>query len=61
MALQGLFQKKLSIVNVGLELFYQDVKSMGCEAIQMKWSIPTTEDKRVKDILDRFAKLDEEQ
>lgn len=60
MTLNGLFSKKLQVVNVGLELFYDDLVSMGCKAVQTKWSIPTTENPRIKVILEKFKKLDEE-
>lgn len=60
MALNNLFTKELKVVNVGLELFYNDLVSMGCKAIQTKWSIPTTENPRIRIILEKFKKLDEE-
>jgi hypothetical protein len=59
MALNNLFNKELKVINVGLELFYDDLTSLGCEAIQTNWSIPTTSDARIKNILDKFEILDE--
>ncbi len=60
MALNNLFNKELKVINVGLELFYDDLTSLGCEAIQTNWSIPTTSDARIKSILDKFTMLDEQ-
>lgn len=59
MALNGLFAKELQVVNVGLELFYDDLQKAGCKAIQTQWTIPTSADPRIKALLDKFAELDE--
>lgn len=59
--LNNLFDQKLQVVNVGVELFYDDLKKMNCPAIHVKWTIPTTENPRIKEILERIKKLDEEE
>lgn len=60
MSTNTLFQQKLQVINIGLEQFQADLSSQNVEVIQLQWRIPTIEDKRVKAILDAFAKLDEE-
>lgn len=60
MALNGLFDKELKVVNVGLELFFDDLNTIGCDAVQVNWSVPSHKDERVKTLLKKFRKLDEE-
>lgn len=60
MALNGLFNKELKVINVGLELFFDDLNTIGCEAIQTNWSVPSHKDERVRILLEKFQILDEE-
>lgn len=60
MALNGLFNKELKVINVGLELFFDDLNTIGCDAVQTNWSVPSHKDERVKNLLAKFRKLDEE-
>lgn len=59
MALNGLFNKELKVINVGLELFFDDLNTIGCNAVQTNWSVPSHKDERVKNLLKKFRKLDE--
>lgn len=58
MALNGLFNKELKVINVGLELFYDDLQKIGCKAIQTNWNIPSSSDPRIKRLLDKFEEMD---
>lgn len=35
--LNGLFQKELKVINMGLESFYNDLKQQNVESVQMDW------------------------
>ncbi len=60
MSLNDLFQQKLQVINIGLEQFCDDLSSQKVNVIHLQWRIPTTENKRIKNILDAFLKMDEE-
>jgi hypothetical protein len=38
--LNGLFDMKLNVVNLGLEAFYEDLKSQSVDAIHVDWRPP---------------------
>ncbi|MGC5326410.1 hypothetical protein [Brevibacillus sp. SYSU BS000544] len=61
MKINDLFNKKLEVINIGIEQFHDDLVKQGFEVIQLRWSIPTTDNERIKNVLDKLALLDEEE
>lgn len=56
-ALRGLFRQQVKVVNVGIESFYDDLKSQDVPVVQMNWSVPNEEDKQNRDLANRLAEL----
>ncbi len=61
MGINNLFNQKLQIVNIGLEQFHDDLEKQGFDVIQMRWTIPTTDNPRIKNVLEKLKCLDEEE
>lgn len=56
MKLQGLFQKKLEVINIGLESFYHDMKDQNTPVVQLDWRPRAGGNKKVASLLDRLKK-----
>ncbi|OIK14457.1 hypothetical protein BIV60_11535 [Bacillus sp. MUM 116] len=61
MGINNLFNQKLQIINIGLEQFHDDLQKQGLDVIQMRWTIPTTDNPRIKNVLEQLMLLDEEE
>lgn len=46
-----IFGKELKVLNIGLEQFYEDLKSQDIKAIQMDWRPPAGGDSEAADLL----------
>lgn len=44
--------EKLKVINIGLELFYDELKSQGVEVLQVDWAPPAGGDKEIAKILE---------
>ncbi len=55
--LSGLFGQKVKVVNVGIESFYDDLKSQNVPVVQMSWTVPNATDKQNRDLANRLAAL----
>lgn len=55
--LNGLFGQKVKVVNVGIESFYDDLKSQDVPVVQMSWTVPNEADKQNRDLANRLAAL----
>ncbi|MBN2259350.1 MAG: fdrA domain protein [Clostridiales bacterium] len=49
-----LFDQKISIVNIGLESFYKELKSQNVEAIQVDWRPPAGGNKKMISLLSKL-------
>lgn len=49
-----LFNKKLSVVNIGLESFYDDLKEQGHEAIHVDWRPVAGGNKKMASLLSKL-------
>ncbi len=50
-----LLSKPLSVVNVGLEGFTQELKQQNVEVVQVDWSPPAGGDPKVADLLSKLG------
>ncbi|NLM43286.1 MAG: fdrA domain protein [Clostridiales bacterium] len=46
-----IFGKELKVLNIGLEQFYEDLKSQDIKAVQMDWRPPAGGDSEAADLL----------
>ncbi len=49
-----LFGKPLSVVNIGLESFFDELKSQDVKAIQVDWRPPAGGNKKMNSLLNRL-------
>ncbi|MCK5763910.1 MAG: fdrA domain protein [Clostridiales bacterium] len=49
-----LFKKEISVVNVGLESFYNELKSQDVKAIHVDWRPPACGNKKMSSLLSRL-------
>ncbi len=49
-----LFKKEISVVNVGLESFYNELKSQDVKAIHVDWRPPAFGNKKMSSLLSRL-------
>lgn len=54
---QKLFGEKLSVINLGLPSFYDDLKRQGATCLHVDWTPPAGGDVRLIEILDRLEEL----
>lgn len=54
--INDLFNKDLSVINMGLESFYKDLKDQEVETIQMEWKPPAGGNKKMASLLSRLKK-----
>ena len=47
-------KRKLKIINIGLQNFYEEVVNQGAEAIQLDWRPPFKQKDDIKKLLDLF-------
>ena len=47
-------KRKLKIINIGLQSFYEEVVNQGVEAIQLDWRPPFKQKDDIKKLLDLF-------
>lgn len=52
--LNGLFDKPLKVANLGLEAFYEDLKSQSVEVIQIDWRPPAGGNEKMLSLLARL-------
>lgn len=52
-----LIDQELKIINIGLDLFYQDLKDLGVEVVHVDWRPPADGDSKMIDILDKLELL----
>ncbi len=50
----ALFQKKIAVINVGLNLFSEDLHLIGCPVVQVNWQPPRQLDPETKRLLDKL-------
>lgn len=60
MSIYDLLGKKLTIVNVGVEQFSEDLIEQGADVIQVQFNIPAHIDDRIEKLIAKFDELDEE-
>lgn len=49
--LNGLFEQKLNVVNLGLEAFYDDLKSQSVDAVHVNWRPPAGGNEKMQRLL----------
>ncbi|MEK6712496.1 MAG: fdrA domain protein [Nitrospinota bacterium] len=49
----------LRVVNVGLELFAEELRAEGVEVVQVDWRPPAGGDQRLAGLLERLEELDQ--
>lgn len=54
MSVNELFKKELKVINVGLESFYDDLKSQEVPAIQVDWKPVAGGNKKMASLLNRL-------
>ncbi len=47
-----LFDKKLQVINIGLESFARNIQDEGVEVVQLEWSPPAGGDEEMASLLD---------
>jgi hypothetical protein len=52
--LNGLFDMKLNVVNLGLEAFYEDLKSQSVDAIHVDWRPPAGGNVKMQGLLGKL-------
>ncbi|MDK9711018.1 fdrA domain protein [Acidaminobacter sp.] len=52
--LNGLFEKQLKVANLGLETFYEDLKSQSVEVIQVDWRPPAGGNEKMLSLLGKL-------
>ena len=52
--LNDLFKQDLKVINMGLESFYNDLKSQNVQTIQMAWKPPAGGNKKMMGLLARL-------
>jgi hypothetical protein len=51
-----LFQGKLQVINMGLEVFAENLKSRGVETLQMNWRPPAGGSEKLASLLERLGR-----
>jgi hypothetical protein len=51
-----LFQGKLRVINMGLEVFSENLKSRGVETLQMNWRPPAGGSEKLASLLKRLGR-----
>lgn len=54
---QKLFGNRLSVINLGLPSFYDELKRQGTSCVHVDWTPPAGGDVRLIEILDRLEEL----
>ena len=54
---QKLFEGSLSVINLGLPNFFDDLKQQGAACVHVDWTPPAGGDVRLIEILDRLEEL----
>ena len=49
-----LFNKKLKVINIGIETFAEDLEKQGIEVIRIDWRPPAGGDARILELLDKL-------
>lgn len=52
---------ELNVVNLGLELFHEEVKKQGVSCVHVDWKPPAGGNLRLINIIERLKDMDEEQ
>ena len=52
--IKKLFSGKLKVINVGVEIFYSDLKKLGVDVIQVEWKPPAMGDERLLKIIEKI-------
>jgi len=52
--LNGLFEKQLKVVNLGLEAFYEDLKNQSVEVVQVDWRPPAGGNEKMLSLLGKL-------
>lgn len=55
-AVSGLFSSELAVINVGLEVFAENLRACGTPVVQVRWKPPAGGDARMIEALDRIAR-----
>ena len=58
MSFGGLIEGPLRVVNLGLELFAEELRAEGVEVIHVDWRPPAGGDPRLAGLLERLEELD---
>lgn len=59
MSINDLFTKPLIIINMGLETFYQDLKTQQVDCIHVNWSPKAGGDPKMLSLLNKLNRLPE--
>ncbi|MCB2215426.1 fdrA domain protein [Desulfofustis glycolicus] len=51
---QSPLTREVRVINIGLERFADDLRSLGVQVVQMDWRPPAGGDKKLIEILDRL-------
>ncbi len=49
-----LFTSELKVINIGLEVFYEDLKAQGVSVVQVSWQQQPKLEKEYEDILSKI-------
>lgn len=52
-----LFNSKVSVINMGLESFYLDLKNQNVETIHMNWRPPAGGNEKMMSLLEKLKKI----
>jgi hypothetical protein len=53
MAIKKLFEKRLTVINIGLELFNDTLKKQGVKTLHVNWRPPAGGDKKLAQLLEK--------
>ena len=56
--MKNLLTEKLRVINVGLEMFYMDLKRQKVDVIQVDWRPPAGGDVEIMKLLETLEKVD---
>lgn len=52
---KSLLEERLKVINVGLELFYDELKSQDLQVLHVDWAPPADGDKELAKILEKLV------
>jgi len=53
--IKNLLEENLSVINIGLEKFAQELDQQGIEVVQVDWSPPAGGDPKIADLLSKLG------